>query len=153
MRRKGLETAFPDQILLRECPSGSLVTVISVLHAFIFFFFSVHIYLYDQHSCSSKHAHPLSWSPGFALNILKCFIILRGLQINEAFKMQMEVQKRLHEQLEVWFPPILRFCLLFLKCICIGFILFMNRVVQNKVHKKYSTIPEDTLVELKRGKK
>lgn len=29
---------------------------------------------------------------------------LRGLQINEALRMQMEVQKRLQEQLEVW-PP------------------------------------------------
>jgi hypothetical protein len=28
-------------------------------------------------------------------------LFFRGLQINEALKMQMEVQKRLHEQLEV----------------------------------------------------
>lgn len=26
----------------------------------------------------------------------------RGVQINEALRLQMEVQKRLHEQLEVW---------------------------------------------------
>lgn len=40
-----------------------------------------------------------------------------GMQINEALKLQMEVQKRLHEQLEVHFHPLLPwyyFSLLFL---------------------------------------
>lgn len=42
-------------------------------------------------------------------NILLTIIVCRGLQINDALRMQMEVQKRLHEQLEVCYLAILCF--------------------------------------------
>lgn len=35
------------------------------------------------------------------LHLIKIFKFFSGVQINEALRMQMEVQKRLHEQLEV----------------------------------------------------
>lgn len=36
-------------------------------------------------------------------NLWGFFPVCSGMQITEALKLQMEVQKRLHEQLEVWF--------------------------------------------------
>ena len=35
-------------------------------------------------------------------DICQNHLLFRGVQINEALRLQMEVQKRLHEQLEVW---------------------------------------------------
>lgn len=54
-------------------------------------------------SCSCVSLHHWIWAVMllFVFNSL-LLLLFRGLQINEALKMQMEVQKRLHEQLEVY---------------------------------------------------
>lgn len=59
-------------------------------------------------SCSCA-SYRITWGIGTILSITYSYIStdFRGLQINEALKMQMEVQKRLHEQLEVYILMIL----------------------------------------------
>ena len=48
-----------------------------------------------NHDCFDK----FSW---YIINVIMLHVC-RGMQITEALKLQMEVQKRLHEQLEVYF--------------------------------------------------
>lgn len=88
------------------------------------------------------------------------FMAFRGLQISDALRMQMEVQKRLHEQLEVWL-----FCLTLLvlfiwrmilisKSVYFCSLVFMYRKFRNRcLMKNRSTGEKDDNVDCSKNRK
>ena len=91
MKRKDLETVALAWILPRE-----------YLYFFQSYIFYMHIYPSVSHDVFFIEEVRILQGMTLMYDICQNHLSFRGVQINEALRLQMEVQKRLHEQLEVW---------------------------------------------------